>query len=43
MKMGDLLSLISDDILDKGLFGGDDSGLCIGDGVGINDGMMEMV
>jgi hypothetical protein len=36
MKMGDLLSLISDDIL-IGLFGGDDSGLWFGD-----DDMMDL-
>jgi hypothetical protein len=42
VKMGDLLSLISDDILDKRLFGGDDSGLCIGDDIGISGGMMDL-
>ena len=46
MKMGDLLSFISDDILIIGirdssigreLFGDIDSGLYIGDGIGISD------
>ena len=40
--MGDLLNLISDDILFIGLFGGDNSGLWAGDDIGINDDMMDL-
>ena len=40
--MGGLLSLTSDGILGKGLFGGDGSGLCTGDGVGISGGVMDL-
>jgi hypothetical protein len=42
IKMGDLLSLISDNILFIGLFGGDNSGLWTGDDIGINDDMMNL-
>jgi hypothetical protein len=42
VKMGGLLSLASDGILGKGLFGGDDSGLCTGDGIGISGGVMDL-
>jgi hypothetical protein len=42
IKIRDLLNLISDDILDKGLFGDDDSGFYIGDNIGINDDMMDL-
>ena len=40
--MGDLLSLISDDILFIGLFGGDDMGFWFGDDIGINGDMMDL-
>jgi hypothetical protein len=42
MKMGGLLSLISDDILFIGLFGGDDMGFWFGDDIGINGDMMDL-
>ena len=35
--MGDLLNLISEDILFIGLFGGDDIGFWFEDDIGIND------
>ena len=42
IKMGDLLNLISDDILFIGLFGGDDMRLWFGDDIGINDDIMDL-
>ena len=42
MKMGDLLNLISDDILFIGLFGGDNMGFWFGDDIGINGDMMDL-
>jgi hypothetical protein len=42
VKIGGLLSLTSDGILGKELFGDDDSGLCTEDGIGISGGMMDL-
>jgi hypothetical protein len=42
MKMGDLLSLISDDILNKGLFGDDDSGFYTDEGILNDDDMKDL-